>query len=132
LADAGDNRGFDARLAVQLQLLDILATVVQIGIPWGSVCFISYMGFLSVDALAGKTTLAQLGLHFIGDVRINEALAWFLSGAFGVYGLNERRLRRKNILRTASQIHELESRIDPNRTSSNLTPRGTTRREDRR
>jgi hypothetical protein len=113
-------------------LLDILATVVQLGIPWGAACFIAYMSFRSVDALAGKITFASLGASFIGDVRINEALAWLLAGGFGLYGLNERRLRRKHIERTAPQISELESRIDPNRTSSRLTPRGTTRREDRR
>ncbi len=90
----------------------------------GAACFIAYMSFRSVDALAGKITFASLGASFIGDVRINEALAWLLAG--------ERRLRRKHIERTAPQISELESRIDPNRTSSRLTPRGTTRREDRR
>lgn len=131
LADAGESR-LDPKFAVQLQLLDILATVVQLGIPWGAACFIAYMGFLSIDALAGKVTFAELGARFIGDVRINEALAWFLSGAFGWYGLNERRLRRKHIERIAPQINELESRLDPKRTSSRLTPHGTTRREDKR
>jgi hypothetical protein len=130
----GDDTGqqFDRRFAVQLRLLDILATVVQLGISWGAACFIAYMSFRSVDALAGKITFASLGASFIGDVRINEGLAWLLAGGFGLYGLNERRLRRKHIERTAPQISELESRIDPNRTSSRLTPRGTTRREDRR
>jgi hypothetical protein len=129
LADAGERR---ARLTVQLRWLDILATVVQLGIPWGAACFIAYMVFRSVDALAGKVTLAELGANLVGNVRINEAVAWILASLFGLYGLNERRLRRKHIERLAPQISELESRLDPNRTSSRLTPRGTTRPEDRR
>ena len=119
-------------LAVRLRLLDILATVVQLGIPWGALCFIAYMMFRSVDSLAGKTTVASLGASFMGDVRINEAVAWILAGLFGLYGLSERHLRRKHIERLAPQINELESRLDPNRTSSRLTARGTTRPEDRR
>jgi hypothetical protein len=111
--------------------LDVLGSTTQTAIPWASLCFVAYMVFRSVNVLAGKTTFADLGVNFIGNVKVNEALAWLLAVLFAGYGLNERRLRRKHIERTAPQIHELESRIDPNRTSSRLTPRGTTRREDK-
>jgi hypothetical protein len=114
------------------QRTSVTRVLSQLGIPWGAACFIAYMVFRSVDALVGKVTLAELGANLVGNVRINEAVAWILASLFGLYGLNERRLRRKHIERLAPQISELESRLDPNRTSSRLTPRGTTRPEDRR
>jgi hypothetical protein len=121
----------ELKYRLRFRMLDVLASVVQLGIPWGALCFIAYMVFRSVGTLAGRATVADLRTTFLGNVKINEAVAWVLVALFGAYGLNERRLRRKHIERTAPTIHELEAQIDPNRTSSRLSQRGTTRREDR-
>jgi hypothetical protein len=47
------------------------------------------------------------------------------------YGLRERRLRRQTTERFTQRNYKLEKLVDPNRTSSHLTTRGTTNPEDR-
>jgi hypothetical protein len=109
----------------------VLATTIQTGIPWLGACFIAAMVMLSVRQLAGQHTLADLNLRVIGNVRINEALAWLVAALFGFDDFNRRRLHRRDIKRLARDNSELEKRLDPHRTSSGLTPTGKTRREDK-
>jgi hypothetical protein len=112
-------------------MLDITASSVQMLIPWTGACFFAFMVFKSVSVLAGRKTTADLGLRLIGDIRVNEALAWLIAVISSGYGIRERRLRQKNIERSAATIERLESSIDTYRSSSRLTTRGTTRREDK-
>jgi len=112
--------------------LDIIADVIHLGLPWGSLVAIAVLFYLSVSRLAGQTTLAQIGMSFIGDIRVSDAVAYIFGGSGFLYGLNERRLRHKKTERLASHAIELEKMLDPKRTSSGLTPKGTTRPEDKR
>lgn len=48
-----------------------------------------------------------------------------------LYGLFERELRRRKTKYLQDRIIKLEERLDPNRESSGLTPRGETRPEDK-
>lgn len=89
------------------------------------------MIYLSVVALSGKTTTADLGLKFIGNIDVNRAAAWLLVALFGGTALRERRLRQKNIERLAPEVARKEKVRDPKRTSSNLTSRGKTRPDDK-
>jgi hypothetical protein len=87
--------------------------------------------FNCIQALAGKTTVAEIGLNFLGDLRINNALG-ALFGAGGLaWGTVERTLRKRTVKRLSSRIKDLETAIDPNRSSSKLTDKGGTRKEDR-
>lgn len=82
------------------------------------------------QSLAGKFTLADIGISFAGDIKLSESIV-YLFGTGGVgYGLYQHRLRRKNIERLASRPIELEKLIDSTRSSSRLTPQGSTRPED--
>jgi hypothetical protein len=82
-------------------------------------------------AFAGRDTAATFSLSVITKLQADRWFA-YLFGAGGVgYGLVERRLRRRNIKRLTKHTEELEKRIDPERTSSGLTPEGKTRPEDR-
>lgn len=83
-----------------------------------------------VNRLAGKITTAQIGMSFIGNFRVSDAVAYAFGGTSLIYGLNERRLRHKKTKSMASYSANLEARLDPGRTSSGLTPEGTTREED--
>jgi hypothetical protein len=98
---------------------------------WFSLVGISAFFYLSTRSLAGHYTFADIGIKVIGDFKVSEALS-YLFGAGGVgYGLRERALRRKTTDRFAERVAALETKIDPNRTSSHLTRRGTTNPEDR-
>ncbi len=126
-----------AELQAELRVLrryrvgDSVASVLRELVRWGAVSFCAYMGFRCVAVLAGKITMAEIGVRVLGSLRVSEAVAWIF-GAGGVgYGLRQRRLRRQTIERLSTRIQELERGIDPKRTSSHLTPRGETSPEDK-
>lgn len=83
-----------------------------------------------MSTYAGKYTFADIGISLLGDFRVSEALIYILGVGGIIYGYGERRLRLKAIERLANRQIELEKRIDPGRSSSGLTPQGTTRPED--
>jgi hypothetical protein len=58
-------------------------------------------------------------------------IAYAVGGVGTAFGLNERRLKRRDIKRLSRRTNDLESRLDRNRTSSELLPDGRTREDDR-
>lgn len=92
------------------------------------------LGFYAREVLiafAGHQTGANVSLSLIAKL---EADRWFayLVGATGAgYGYVQRGLRQRTIKRLTERTSELETRIDKRRSSSGLTPKGRTRREDR-
>ena len=105
--------------------------VVNNGIRWGSICFISYNAYLSIEVLAGKNTLADIGIGFLTDINVSVAISWALAAGGVLYGYGQRRLRKNGVEHLAKRNQRLELIIDPERTSSNLTERGDTRPEDK-
>lgn len=98
---------------------------------WLSLLGIAGFFYLTVKSLAGTYTFADIGIKVIGDFKVSEALS-YLFGVGGVgYGLRERKLRRQTTERLTERNVTLEKLIDPTRTSSHLTTRGTTNPEDR-
>ena len=91
----------------------------------GAVLIARYV-YLAVASLAGKSTVSDIGIKFLGNLRVSEGLAGLFGGGGTVYGLAQRKLRRDTIERLQGRIKELEREHDPNRSSSNLTIRGTT------
>lgn len=109
----------------------MVGAVIHILVPWGSAVLIAWYFYKSVSSLAGQYTFAQIGVRFLGDLRISEGVAYCFGAGGVVYGFNRHRLHQKNIERTALRISELEKQLDPKRSSSRLTPRGKTRPEDK-
>ncbi len=132
MATAPQNRqDASSGAAIRLKKLDIVADAVHLAIPWGCLLGIGICIAFATSRLAGKATLAQIGMSFVGDIRVSDAVA-YMFGAAGVgYGVLERRLRHKKTKSMAAYSAELETKLDPNRSSSGLTPEGTTRDEDR-
>ena len=128
---AKSDRALELRFQFRFKLIDLAASTVALLIPWGSLVVIGYLLSGALNALAGKFTFADIGIRVLSDVRVSEGLTYLLGGGGIAYGLNERRLRRKAIERLSGRVQELEKRLDPKRTSSKLTRRGTTRPEDR-
>ena len=102
-------------LRAQLDILrsanrsDSIVIVIRDLIKWGGICFIVYCCYLAVDSLAGRATNAEFGFN---------------------YGKHQNNLLKDVIERIEKRNSILEKRLDPERSSSMLTPRGETRVED--
>jgi hypothetical protein len=111
----------------------IHAAVVKL-CKWVPITAICWFGYLSVAALAGKSTLAALGIYLVADLKMNKIFSHIAMFAFGLggstYGYRQRRLMQKNIERMSRALEDREKQIDPNRSSSRLTRKGQTRPED--
>jgi hypothetical protein len=93
--------------------------------------------------LSGKVTIADLGLKVDGDFVTVECKFAIITGLTvggiglivgllgAIYGRSQRKLRQDVIESKSTRIRELEALIDPSRSTSNLTVRGDTRKEDR-
>jgi len=103
-------------------------------IKYVAACFIVWQLGLALEALAGKSTLANFGVFLIADLKANKVFSHIIMGIVGVsgvgYGLRERAQKRKQIKRLGNRVVDLEKRLDPNRTSSGLTVDGRSRPED--
>src|SRR5438067_322025 len=106
--------------------LDTVSEIVKEAIKWGCLVVIAYFGYMCVEVLAGTSTSANIGIRVLGNVTFNKGVVALLTGSGWAYGLGQRSVRRKNIERIIPAKNELERLVDPKRTSSNLTSRGTT------
>lgn len=110
-------------------------SVINNLIRWGGALGIARYVYLGVVALAGHTTMADIGVKFVANVQVGQALAqalaWIFGGSGVMYGLRQRKVRRDAIGRLSPGHVERERTIDPKRSSSQLTERGETRPEDR-
>jgi hypothetical protein len=117
---------------VEIHRIQAKAAVITTLIRWAGAVALGFWAFKSIDVLAGRSTLAAIGvtLKALGKVYISEAVAW-LFGMGGVgYGLVQRRLRHSVIARLSPAVRDREKVIDPKRTSSQLTERGQTKPQD--
>jgi hypothetical protein len=98
---------------------------------WGGLSFITYWIYRAIESLAGKETIADVVVKFIGNLTISQGAAYVLGGAGLAYGVAQKKLRQKTVERLQPRVQELEERLDPNRTTSDLTPKGETNPADR-
>ncbi len=120
----------ELRFHLSMKRWEVFQNIWATSFPWLCLVAISAFIWLTARTLAGKMTFAQIGMSFLGDVKISDAVAYAF-GAGGVgYGYKERGLRRRTIERLSGRIEDLERGRDPRRSSSSLTRRGTTRRGD--
>ena len=121
---------------------DNVTKVVTTLIKYGVFLGIAYYGWRSIDSLAGKNTTADISVNGSAglDIPGTSILAWpvlaavlgiAIGGAGLLYGHHQRKLRGDTVERLQDRIKELESAIDPNRSSSNLTARGETNPDDK-
>jgi len=118
----------------QNQIIGAVALVIRDVVKWGVLASIFYFLFRSIQALAGRSTQASIdidifqgfGLYIFQNSTLHEKIEYVVIVGLLMWGLLERKLRQDAIKRLQGRSRELESRIDPNRTSSRLTRRGTT------
>jgi hypothetical protein len=98
---------------------------------WVGMAYITRQVSLAFIAFAGKESNASLAFSLMSNVNFVFTGSIALSGLSVSLYLRERTQHRKTRKRLAARITELELKIDPTRTSSQLTEEGLTRKEDR-
>lgn len=136
-ANAGESAALktDADYKLAFKRIDavtmIVKTVCKYACPVGCV----YFAYKIVEVLAGRATVASfamsVAISVLGNDKVFKIIASLITGGSIIYGVSERRLRRRVTQRLTLRPGQLERLIDPKRTSSGLTPKGTTRPEDR-
>lgn len=89
-----------------------------------------FLGRDVVASLSGETTRLIFELSILADVKF--ALTVTLAGAAATWAVFERVIRHRKVEQMQGRIKELETRLDPNRSSSGLTPKGKTNPKDKR
>jgi hypothetical protein len=94
----------------------------------------AYFGFGAVGQFAGRSTDIDLALSLVitALVEIKFLIAIALTGAACAWAAVERTLRHRKVEKLQGRIRELETAIDPERSTSRLTPKGQTNPADRR
>ncbi len=118
------------KLLRKYKVSESIANVMNTVIKWSALVWIVKYGYLSILALAGQITKADLGVNLLANEAFAKVVAViFAFGGIG-YGLNERRLRKNTVEGLSSRVQELEGMVDESRSSSQLTPRGDTHPKD--
>ena len=119
----GDNV---ARSDMTLFFFDRVYSLVAIALRYG---IPSYAAIKIAEALAGKTTLANIAMYFAQNN--SDQLQYFVWGMLILWAVAERWLRKQKTRYLHRRILDYEMRLDQNRSSSHLTEAGDTHPEDR-
>lgn len=84
----------------------------------------------ALQPFAGETTVVSVALNVLADVKF--ALTLSLAGGAAIWASFERLAKQRKTKYLQDRIIELETIIDPNRSSSGLTRSGGTNPRDRR
>ena len=109
---------------LRIALVDRLARGVEVAIRFGSLALIARYVSHSIDVLAGKHTIANIGVRFLANVRVSEAAAWIFGAGGAGYGYRQRYLRRKDTKQIGVRLRKYEENRDPQRSSSKLESEG--------
>lgn len=107
--------------------IQVLSSLIR----WGSIVAITRYAYLAIDSLSGKNTLADIGVNFLTDIKVSVAIAWSAGVGGMVYGARQRKLRKDTVARLQERVRDLESEINPNRSSSNFTRSENIKEEDK-
>lgn len=124
--------GTQLEYMLKFRRIDSFTSIALQVIKWGFIFGISRYGYFAIAALAGRQTVANIIFQFLGSLKGSRGLAYLFGAGGIIYGYGERKLRQRNIHRLANSKNDLERKLDPNRTSSNISKTGTTRPGDKR
>lgn len=103
----------------------------KIVIICGTIAFCVYQISLALQSFAGQVTFASLTLRILANIVVKWVLTVAVSGISLALYIRERIKHENTRERLTERITKLELQINPTRTSSQLTTKGRTRREDR-
>ena len=121
MAELNKTQKHQLYLLIAERTYQLLSTVVR----WGVILGIAVCLMVSVQAMAGTQTSFSVMVQMLGEVHADQWIAYIVVVLAGGFGLNERRLRREKTNEMSAHLAELEKRLDPGRSSSSLTTRGT-------
>lgn len=145
MADQDSPPQHPSRLAVAMAAIDAAARVLRAGVFAGAFLGGTWMLREPLMALAGKSTAVRLGgeLAISAELPIDVSVEvnWlglivlvvsvFSNVVLGGIVIGQRRNNAATVRALADRATRLESLIDPNRSSSGLTPEGRTNPMDR-
>jgi hypothetical protein len=99
-------------------------------ILWITIAYCVRQVSLAAIAYAGRSSSASFGMSILANVSFVWTTSLTVSGISVTLYFRELTLHRKTRERLTKRITELELQKDPTRTSSKLTPKGLTRKED--
>src|SRR5438105_4597583 len=91
---------------------------VRILIIAGACVAVAYFIGEVLISFAGKSTNAEVAVNLIGDLRVSIAIAWGAAAGGLLYGRAQRKLRGQAVERLTKRVAELETELDPRRSSS--------------
>ena len=134
---SGDDKGLEKSIErdpsvrkffLSIRLIETFNNLFRYGTWLG----LGYLGYLSIDTVAGQTTSLEF-FHVVTVELLSRSLPWWgLTIGFALWALIERSLRKRKTVKLTKRIEELETKIDPQRTSSGLLSTGETHPDDRR
>jgi hypothetical protein len=107
------------------QLVVLKSFDVLIAIRWPAAVVLSI--WLGVPHLAGRKTEAIV-LFWVQELGTIDAVPWLLAVLTSAWAIAERALRRQKTEYLSGRIAQLETAIDPGRTSSGLAKTGDSKR----
>ena len=111
---------------VLIALMQGIFTTIKLLIQYGVLVLIGFFSWRTSEALAGKITLADIGINvdLLGGLKLNVATSWAAAFAFGSLWVRERNLRKAVTAKLSEDKARLERQLDAKRTSSMLEPHG--------
>lgn len=92
---------------------------------------VAVFGWLSIESLAGKATILKAVFEYAAGSGMAAGLPWLAAVVMLIWAVLERGLRRRKTAEMQAYVQDLETRLDPERTSSGLLSDGRTDPEDR-
>lgn len=85
----------------------------------------------SIQNLSGKETEVAVTLNFVLKTALTSGITVAVVVFYMLYARRANRLRQASIEKMSAQIQHLEKKMNPDRETSGLTSKGTTREEDK-
>jgi len=116
---------------IQLRTLEERYRLGRQIIRWLGILGLAWFTKDAIITFAGHSTsvLVQAGLSIFADLRF--VISFALVGSCAAWALIERTIRQKRVEQLHRRVKELETGIDPQRSSSRLTSKGKTNPKDR-
>lgn len=123
--------GKAAKERLERERIEQLYATVRLCIKWLGIVVVAWQIRCAIGALAGQNTSVMVNavLSLLGNIQFTAAIS--LAGAATVWAICERALRHRKVEKMQGRIRELETQIDPKRTSSGLLTTGKTNPSDK-
>lgn len=112
------------------QIVQSLTAITKMVIRYGTIALIGYFARDVLIEWTGETTSANLLFNIVTDIKFPVAALGATNVITFVLYRRERQLRQDNTKHMHRPVRAKELEIDPERSSSNLTERGTTNPKD--